>query len=204
MASMGFSALIGAIYFKSYTFSFKILSGYLIYTFIQQVIGLWLAELYSNNAVAAHVFVFVSLIFYYSFLVSFGLKDIVKRILFISTLFSIALSILSVLFIQGPLEYPTFNLGIFALTVIFQSFLFFNEMLDKPSNIPILRDTKFLIVGIFVLFYMQSLFVFPVLAFVGQHFGRLEEYSYLIYILNMIFYLLLSAVLIFEIRKLSR
>jgi hypothetical protein len=198
---MGLAALIGVANFKIYNKSFRILSGYLLYTFVQQLLAFWSNRVYETNAKIGHVYVIVSLLFYCWFLISCGLDRVMRRTILFSTFIGLIIVLMSIVFIQDIYNYPTFNLGIFSLVVTFQSFLFFKEILDKPSETGLMQNTRFLVVVSFMLFYMQCLFVFPTLAFVAKHFGHRVEYTYLIYCINFVFYLLLCVVLIMERRK---
>jgi hypothetical protein len=158
-------------------------------------LAIWAGRTLGSNTAIAHVYVVVSVLSYCSILISFGVTGITKRVLMFSAFTTLVLIVLSIIFVQKMDAYPTFNLGLNALFITFSSLLFFNFIMDNPGKIDILKDSRFLIVSIFVLFFMPCLFIYPVLNYVAKHIGPGVEYTYLIYILNFIFYSLLSCVM---------
>jgi hypothetical protein len=192
---MGAAALIGAFYFKKFQKSFRILSLYLIYAFLQQILAIWSGRTFETNTAIAHLYVIISVLSYCALLISFGVNGLTRKILVFSTVVILVLIVLSILFVQKIDAYPTFNLGLNGLYVTFTSLLFFSYIMDNPSDIDVLKDSRFLIASIFLLFFMPSLFIYPVLNYVAEHIGEETFYTNLIYVLNFIFYSLLSLVL---------
>ena len=141
------------LYLKSYrnkTIAFKVIIGYLSYTFVIQMIAHLLARNNITNIFLSHYYFIGQFIFLSFFYYKILNNPIFKKI--IIALFFIVVTVIGVLYFNKPELYFTFNLWevVFSFTpIILYSLFYFYESFG-------IEDKKFLILNSGVFFYLLS------------------------------------------------
>jgi hypothetical protein len=187
------TAVVGVVCYKRLTMPFKILSAYLIYSFLDNVVNQYVNAVYKNNVPVLHFetianYIFFSLIYYYLLKNKYIKKAILVSIVLVTLFFFI-----NALWLQPYYKvFPSNAMLINEITFVIFSLLLFKQMLLYPLQIKITKQGVFWFNTAVLFFSTTMFFNFAFINYYFLHNTQSPVLSYFWHFLDISFNILLG------------
>jgi len=128
-------------------------------TIVSEITSVFFAKYYRNNSPVYHCFNPLQIVLLGCFFYKVFEKKILKDFVLYTTIGMILFAIISTIFIEGIMEFPTVFLNVETLVLILWSALLFIQKLDAPSDENVFKNPVF-VISIGVLWFNLFSFVF--------------------------------------------
>jgi hypothetical protein len=142
----------GTVRLRSLTFPLKIVYAICVISFLNEIIVHYLLKEIKLVFMTYHVYNYLAFLFYYLFF-CYSIKVKSSRIIII--LISVFLFILCIYTEKDTLftTFPSFSLAAHSIGLVISSLIFISYRLNNPSEIPLNRDSHFLVVMMILVYW---------------------------------------------------
>jgi hypothetical protein len=198
------TAVIGMVCYKRLTMPFKILSVYLVYLFVDNVVNQYVNAVYKSNVPVLHIetianYIFFSLIYYYLLKNKYLKKAILVSIVLVTLFFFI-----NALWLQPYYKvFPSNSMLINEIIFVIFSLLLFKQMLLYPLQIKITKQGVFWFNTAILLFSTTMFFNFALINYYFLHNTQSPVLSYFWHFLDISFNILLGIAILTDKKQIT-
>jgi len=153
------SSIFGMVNFKKLTVPFKILTLFLTYTFISEIVARVFALRFRNSSPVYHMFVIANYYFYTAIFYQLLRGSIIRKVVIWTIIPFSCFWMINILFFQHINSFPSYSLMVACTLFIVYSLALFMQMLETPTEIAIFKQNIFWF-NISALFYSVVLVAF--------------------------------------------
>jgi hypothetical protein len=187
------TAVIGMVCYKRLTMPFKLLSAYLVYSFLDNVVNQYINAVYKNNVPVLHIETIANYLFF-SFIYYYLLKNkLVKKAILVSIVLVTLFFFINALLLQPYYRvFPSNAMLINEIVFVIFSLLLFKQMLLYPLQVNIIKQGVFWF-NTAVLFFSTTMFVnFALINYYFQHNIQVPVLTYFWHSIDITFNILLG------------
>jgi len=196
------TGIIGMVSYKKLTMPFKLLSVYLSYVFLDNVVNQYVNAVYKNNVWVLHAETIANYVFF-SFIYYNLLKNkYIKKSILVSVILVTIFFIINASFLQ-PSEFPSNSMLINEILFTIFSLLLFKQMLLYPLQVNILKQGVFWF-NTAILFFSTTMFLnFALINYYFQQNIYMPVLNYFWHFIDITFNLLLGIAILTEKKVIS-
>jgi hypothetical protein len=198
------TAIVGMVSYKRLTMPFKLLSVYLLYSFLDNVVNQYVNAVYKNNVPVLHVetianYIYFSLIYYYLLKNKYIKKAILVSIVVVTLFFFI-----NALWLQPYYKvFPSNAMLINEIIFVIFSLLLFKQMLLYPLQIKITKQGVFWFNTAILFFFTTMFFNFALINYYSLHNTQNPVLSYFWHFLDISFNILLGIAILTDKKQIT-
>jgi hypothetical protein len=193
------TAIIGMVSFKRLTIPFKILSWYLLFAFLDNIVDQYVNAVFKNNLWVLHMetianYIFFSLIYYY-----FLKNELIRKLILLSLLFVIVFFIINALYLEPYNKvFPSNTMLVNEILFVIFSLILFKQMLLYPVQVNITKQGVFWYNTAILFFSATMFFNFSLINYYYHHNVQTPVLSYFWHGIDITFNLLLGIAVLTE------
>jgi hypothetical protein len=153
------ASIFGVVNFKKLTTPFKILTLFLLYTLISEVVARIFAIKFRNSDPVYHVFVLANYYFYAAIFFYLLKRSVIRRLVLWSAVPFTCFWLINIIFFQHPRDFPSYSLMVSCILYVIYSLILFLQMLETPTEVAIFKQNIFWF-NISALFYSVVIVAF--------------------------------------------